>query len=802
MNFKLKHTGIHFLALIGFVILALAYFSPVLQGKKILQNDIVLYSGMAKQHKDFRAQKQSETYWTNAAFGGMPTYQLGAEYPHDYIRKLDSLLRFLPRPADYLFLYFLGFYVLLLVLKIDYKLAILGAIGFGFSTYLIIIIGVGHNAKAHAIAYMPLVLSGVLITYQRRYFFGFVLTALASGLELVANHFQMTYYLFMLIVILVLWKFYSFYKSKELPHFFKSSTLLLSAAVFAVALNATNFLATSQYASSSTRSQSELTVDANGKPKAPSSGLDKSYITQFSYGKLESLNLFVPRLFGGGNSEKLDDQSNTYEAFKALGATHFQALDQAEQAPMYWGDQPIVEAPAYIGAVLSFLFLLALFLYKGLHQKWLMIGIIFSLLLSYGKNFSLLTDFFINHVPFYNKFRSVSSIQVLLELCVPLMAVLGLKDFFNSNVSLSKKTQALKYASIGLCGLILSLWLFRNTLFDYVGLNDGMYQQYYGIAFVDALRMDREAIQTNDIFRSLFFILLTAGGLWFYLKQNISKQTVIISIGLLLLVDLVAVDRRYVNTDNFVSPLLVDHPFQPTQIDKEIMKDSTVFRVYDLSDNTTRTSYFHNSIMGYSAVKMRRYNELIDFHITKGNTEVLNMLNTKYIIYPDDKNGNQYTQNPEANGNAWFVSGVVNLKSADQEIRSLDSLNTKTTAVTSMPDVQSKDYEIDEHSSIALVNYQPNRLEYQSENSYEGFAVFSENYYNNGWSVTVDGNPVEHYNVNYVLRGISIPKGQHTIVFEFNPEIVKTGASIALLSSILLVLILVGGFIYIFKIQK
>lgn len=802
MNFKLKHTGIHFLALIGFVILALAYFSPVLQGKKILQNDIVLYSGMAKQHKDFRAQKQSETYWTNAAFGGMPTYQLGAEYPHDYIRKLDSLLRFLPRPADYLFLYFLGFYVLLLVLKIDYKLAILGAIGFGFSTYLIIIIGVGHNAKAHAIAYMPLVLSGVLITYQRRYFFGFVLTALASGLELVANHFQMTYYLFMLIVILVLWKFYSFYKSKELPHFFKSSTLLLSAAVFAVALNATNFLATSQYASSSTRSQSELTVDANGKPKAASSGLDKAYITQFSYGKLESLNLFVPRLFGGGNSEKLDDQSNTYEAFKALGATHFQALDQAEQAPMYWGDQPIVEAPAYIGAVLSFLFLLALFLYKGLHQKWLIIGIIFSLLLSYGKNFSLLTDFFINHVPFYNKFRSVSSIQVLLELCVPLMAVLGLKDFFNSNVSLSKKTQALKYASIGLCGLILSLWLFRNTLFDYVGLNDGMYQQYYGIAFVDALRMDREAIQTNDIFRSLFFILLTAGGLWFYLKQNISKQTVIISIGLLLLVDLVAVDRRYVNTDNFVSPLLVDHPFQPTQIDKEIMKDSTVFRVYDLSDNTTRTSYFHNSIMGYSAVKMRRYNELIDFHITKGNTEVLNMLNTKYIIYPDDKNGNQYTQNPEANGNAWFVSGVVNLKSADQEIRSLDSLNTKTTAVTSMPDVQSKDYEIDEHSSIALVNYQPNRLEYQSENSYEGFAVFSENYYNNGWSVTVDGNPVEHYNVNYVLRGISIPKGQHTIVFEFNPEIVKTGASIALLSSILLVLILVGGFIYIFKIQK
>ncbi|MGB4742801.1 MAG: hypothetical protein WBH49_04070, partial [Flavobacteriaceae bacterium] len=365
MNLSLKQIGIHFLVILGFALVAVLYFNPVLKGKKIYQSDIVQYTGMAKQHIDFRNAYDAESYWTNSAFGGMPTYQLGAKYPHNYIKKLDLALRFLPRPADYLFLYFLGFYILLLVLKIDYKIAILGALSFGFSTYLIIILGVGHNAKAHAIAYMPLVLSGIILTFQKRYYLGFIITALASGLELVTNHPQMTYYLGFLIIILGITYLVHAIKSKELPAFFKATAVLFIAAVFAFSMNATNLMATSEYAKESTRGKSELTINPDGSPKEQTTGLDKDYITQFSYGKLETFNLFIPRFMGGGNREDIGKDSETYKAFRALGATPIQALQESKQAPMYWGDQPIVEAPAYIGAVVIFLFVLALFLYQG-----------------------------------------------------------------------------------------------------------------------------------------------------------------------------------------------------------------------------------------------------------------------------------------------------------------------------------------------------------------------------------------------------------------------------------------------------
>jgi hypothetical protein len=435
MNLSLKQFGTHFLVIFGFILVSILYFNPVLKGQKILQSDIVQYTGMAKQQIDFRDTYNQESYWTNSAFGGMPTYQLGAKYPHNYIKQLDLALRFLPRPADYLFLYLLGFYILLLVLKIEYKIAVLGALAFGFSTYLIIILGVGHNAKAHAIAYMPLVVSGIILTFQKRYFFGFILTAVASGLELVTNHPQMTYYLGFLIIILGLSFLIQAVKTKELPAFFKASTTLLVAAVLAFGMNATSLMATSEYAKESTRGQSELTINSDGSTKAQTTGLDKAYITQYSYGKLETFNLLIPRFMGGGNREDLGKDSETYKAFRALGATPLQALQESKQAPMYWGDQPIVEAPAYIGAVVIFLFVLALFLYHGRFKWWLITGVLMSLLLSYGKNLAFLTDFFIDYIPLYNKFRAVSSIQVILELCIPILATLGLSQIFNKDIS-------------------------------------------------------------------------------------------------------------------------------------------------------------------------------------------------------------------------------------------------------------------------------------------------------------------------------------------------------------------------------
>ncbi|AOR29337.1 membrane protein [Formosa sp. Hel1_33_131] len=799
MNPSLKQFGTHFLVILGFVLVAVLYFNPVLKGKKIYQSDIVQYTGMAKQQIDFRKAYDAESYWTNSAFGGMPTYQLGAKYPHNYIKQLDLALRFLPRPADYLFLYLLGFYILLLVLKVDYKVAALGAFAFGFSTYLIIILGVGHNSKAHAIAYMPLVLSGIILTFQKRYYLGFILTAVASGLELATNHPQMTYYLGFLIIILGFSYLIQAIKIKELPSFFKASAILLVAAVLAFGMNATNLMATSEYAKESTRGQSELTINSDGSAKEQTTGLERAYITQFSYGILETFNLFIPRFMGGGNRENLGKDSETYKAYRALGATPLQALQESKQAPMYWGNQPIVEAPAYIGAVVIFLFVLALFLYQGRFKWWLIAGVLMSLFLSYGKNLSFLTDLFIDYVPLYNKFRAVSSIQVILELCIPLLAVLGLSQLFQKDVSSETKLYALKKSLGIVAGLTVLFLIFKNSLFDFVGMSDGQFKEYYGASFVEALRMDRSTIFTEDALRTLLLVLAVGGLIFAYLKQKIAQNTTIVILGVILIFDLVGVDLRYVNNDNFVSAIKVDRPYQASKIDKEILKDTTNFRVFDMSDNSTKASYFHNSIGGYHAAKLKRFKALQEFHIDKNNFEVLNMLNTKYIIYQNKEGEVLYFENEKANGNAWFVDAIETFETADEEILSFDKINTKTTATANTSELKSQRFAKDSTASIQLVNYKLNHLVYATQNLEDGFAVFSEAYYKNGWNVTIDGVEVEHYNVDYVLRGLEIPKGEHTVVFSFNPAVVATGSNISLGSTILLVLLILGQGLLIYR---
>ena len=799
MSANLKKFGTHILVILGFVFVSLLYFSPVLKGHKIYQSDIVQYTGMAKQHTDFREANSSESYWTNSAFGGMPTYQLGAKYPHNYIKKLDLALRFLPRPADYLFLYLIGFYILLLVLKIDYRMAAFGALAFGFSTYLIIILGVGHNAKAHAIAYMPLVLSGIILTFQKRYAIGFSVTAISSGLELVTNHPQMTYYLLILILILGISYLVQSIKSKEVSAFFKALAVLSLAAFLALGMNATNLLATSSYAKESTRSKSELTINFDGSVRDQSSGLDKAYITQFSYGILETFNLFIPRFMGGGNRENLGKDSETYKAYRALGATPLQSLKESKQAPMYWGDQPIVEAPAYIGAVVIFLFVFALFLYHGRFKWWLLVGILLSLLLSYGKNLSFLTDLFIDYVPLYNKFRAVSSIQVILELCIPLLATLGLSQVFNKEVSSKTKLDALKKASAILVGIAVVFLVFKNSFFDFVGATDGQFLDYYGASFVEAIRLDRSAIFSDDTLRTLLFTLAAGALIFAYLKQKISQNITITFLVLALVLDLVTVDRRYVNSDNFVTAIQVDIPYQSSSINQEILKDTTIYRVLDRSDNSTQTSYFHNAIGGYHAAKLRRFKELQEFHIDKNNFEVLNMLNTKYIIYKDNEDVLRYFENEEINGNAWFVDSVKAVQNADEEIMALAKLKSKLTAISRASKFDSKRYSNDSTAAIKLVDYKLNKLVYESNNTADGFAVFSEIYYKDGWNATIDGEAVEHINVNYVLRGLEIPKGTHEIVFEFSPIVVKKGSSIALISSILLLFLILGQVVLIYK---
>ncbi|WP_225035794.1 YfhO family protein [Winogradskyella sp. SM1960] len=809
MSFSIKRLLPHLLVLIGFVVLSLAYFSPVLQGKKINQSDIMHYIGMAEQQKEFAKTTGEETYWTNSAFGGMPTYQLGAKYPHNYIKQLDLSLRFLPRPADYLFLYFIGFYILLLSLKVDFKLAALGALAFGFSTYLIIILGVGHNSKAHAIAYMPLVLAGIVLTFRKKYILGFLLTTVALGLEIVANHFQMTYYLLLLVLVLGLAYLIDAYKKKVLPHFFKSVGLLSVAAILSVGLNATNIMATQEYVKESARGQSDLTINPDGSEKETTTGLSKEYITEYSYGILETFNLYIPKFMGGGNYEDVGKDSETYNAYINLGASPIEALDAARNAPMYWGDQPIVEAPAYVGAVIIFLFVLGLFLVKGRLKWWLVGGTVLSLLLSYGKNLGFLTDFFIDYVPLYSKFRAVSSIQVLLELCIPVLGVFALVRLFNDYQKDEEKLKALKYAVGITAGLAIIFLLFKSTLFDFEGLRDDQYIGAYGQPFMDAIIEDRKSLMTTDTLRTLILVLLSAGTIFLFLKKKLSENLVVVVFAVLILFDLVSVDKQYVNNDNFVSALKVDKPYQPNSADKEILNDKGHFRVLDMSNEGQRlpakAAYYHNSLMGYSAAKLGRSEELLDFHVYKNNMDVLNMLNTKYIIAEEQGQIFPYT-NTDANGNAWFVSNLKVVANANQEILALDSLNTKTTAVLEQS-VQTGNnlktaYPVDSTASIQLKEFKPNYLKYESNNRSEGLAVFSEIYYEQGWNAYIDGNLTPHFRVNYVLRALELPKGNHTIEFKFEPQVVEIGSKIALASSAVLGLLLLAGLFFEMKKRK
>ena len=802
MQFPFKKIIPHLFIVLGFIVVSLVYFNPVLQGKSIFQSDIMHYIGMSKQQNDFRAETGNETYWTNSAFGGMPTYQLGAKYPNSYIKKLDSILRFLPRPADYLFLYFIGFYILLLVLKVDFKLAAIGSLAFGFSTYLIIILGVGHNSKAHAIAFMPLVLSGILLVFRKRYLLGFLLTAVAMALEIGANHFQMTYYLMLLVIVLGVVYLIDAYKNKTLPHFLKSVGLLAVAVVLSIGLNATNILATTDYVKESTRGKSELTINPDGSPKLESLGLDKDYITEYSYGLLESFNLFIPRFMGGGSYEDVGKESASYDYFLQLGATPVQALQQTKQTPTYWGDQPIVEAPAYVGAVMLFLFVLALFLVKGRLKFWLVGGTLLSLLLSYGKNLPLLTDFFIDYVPLYNKFRAVSSIQVILELCIPVLAVLGLVQLFNNDEKQELKLKALKFATYIVGGFALLFLLFKGS-FDFVGMNDGYFIQNYGQDFIDTIKEDRKAIFGQDTLRTLILVLLSAVTLFMFLSKKLSDNVTVIVLAGLVLFDLVGVDRRYVNNDNFIASIKVNKPYQANAADLEILKDTTYFRVFDISTEGSRApakaAYYHNSLNGYHAAKLRRFNELYDFHISNNNINVLNMLNVKYIIADDDQ-GNVFPYfNEDANGNAWFVQELKKLGHANDEIKILDSLDTKSVAVTTSELLSDRVFAVDSSASIKLTEHRPNYLKYQSNNSNDGFVVFSEMFYENGWISSIDGVEVPHYKVDYALRGMEVPKGSHTIEFKFDPQVIKTGSRFALASSILLGLLIVGGLVYEFK---
>jgi hypothetical protein len=788
----------HAIVLLGFVFISLIYFYPVLQGKQILQSDITQYTGMAKEQNDFRAAEHVEPYWTNSAFGGMPTYQLGAKYPHDYVGMIDDLIRFLPRPADYLFLYFLSFYCLLLVLKVDPLKAFFGALAFGFSTYLIIILGVGHNAKAHAIGYMPLVIAGIIMAFQKKYIWGGLLTMFAVALEINANHFQMTYYLLIFILLLSIYFIYEAVKAKEYKPLLTSIGVLILAGIFALGANATNLLATAEYAKFSTRGKSELTLGPDGKKTETNSALSREYITEYSYGIAESFNLIAPRLFGGSNNEALGTDSAMYKFMMTQGVDESQAKDFVSGMPTYWGDQPIVAAPAYIGIVVFFLGVLGLFADKRKIKYVFLSGAIVALILSWGKNFALVTDFFIDNVPMYDKFRAVSSIQVILELCFPILAIMGLQSFFK--LEKEERIKALwQSAAVGF-GIIVGLFLLKSS-FSFSGSSDSYFRESYGQAFIDALKSDRMTLYSADLLRSGFFLFLASGALWLFVKGKFAQNTTIVMVGLVMIFDLVFVDKKYVDSEGFASKREVEVPFQETPADAMILQDKSHYRVFEVDGNlsSARASYFHKSIGGYSAVKPRRMQQLFDYQIANNNVEVLNMLNVKYVIQTDSAGASVPVVNPGANGNAWFVKKIKVLKTPDDVMKALKGLDTKNVAVFSSNKVGTEymnsrlKEDWNANGTIKLDVYNPNYLKYTAINGDMGLAVFSEIYYQNGWNAYIDGKLTDHFPVNYVLRALVVPAGTHTIEFKFEPQVVQTGSTITLISFIGMLLLLIGG---------
>ena len=804
MNPSIKKLIPHILVIIGFIIVSMAYFSPLLEGKKLNQSDIAQYKGMSKEQTDFRDATGEEPYWTNAAFGGMPTYQLGAQYPYSFNKMLDRTLRFLPRPADYMFLFFIGIYILLIILKVDWKLAIIASLAFGLSTNMLDILSAGHNAKAHAIAYMPLVLAGILLIFKGRHIWGFLLLAVSMSLEIMANHFQMTYYLLLLVVIIGIVYLIDAFKKKQLPHFFKCIGIMIIAVVIGIATNATSLLATKEYTAFSTRGESAITVNTDGSISEKQDGLSFDYITEYSYGILETLNLFIPRFMGGSSLESLPEDSKTVEEVIKLGASPQQANQFVQQVPMYWGDQTFVGAPAYIGATIIFLFVFALFMVKGRLKYWVVAGIVLSLFLSWGKNLEFLTRFFIDYVPMYDKFRAVSTTQVILRLCIPILAVFGLTQLFNSIVRKEEKLNALKWTSIILGGITLIILAFKNTLFNFESPYDTMFIEQMGVDFVKAIREDRATLLSEDTLRTLILIALVAVLIFGYIKEKINEKLVVAGLVILVLFDLVGVDKRYVNDDNFVSKYLIDQPFQPNSADQEILKDKGNYRVLDLSGsplNSARASFFHNSIGGYHGAKPKRMQDLFEFHVYEGNQAVLNMLNVKYNIIKNE--GNLFAQrNPYANGNAWFVDSIQETRTDNEVILYLSFLNTKEKALITpefTSNLKQHTFKKDSTATINLKSYQPNELIYESKSSQDAFAVFSEIYYENGWKAYIDEKEVDILRVNYTLRGLEIPSGTHEIVFRFEPKIIKTGSTIVLASSILLMLLILGGIFYEFK---
>ena len=793
--------AIHF-AIIGiFIAISFIYFTPAWQGKTLMQYDVVQAKAMQREIMEFKDQDGKGPLWTNAMFGGMPSYQIWVSYPKNIGTHIMGFFRAVfPNPIDTILFYFIGAYLLFNVMRVKPWIAALGAIAFTFSSYNFIYIEAGHASKAYAIAFFAPVIAGVFLTLRGRYLWGAALTALFLALEIRVNHIQMTYYLFIAMLILMGIELYHANKEKQLARFGKAIGSIAVACVLALAVNAGLLWTTYEYSQESIRGKSNLLSEA--KP-SQNEGVDREYAYQWSQGVMENLTFLIPNAYGGGSGPNLDENSAVAKVLVAQGVPQDQALGFAQQMPTYWGDKPFTSGPWYFGAIVIFLFVLGLFIVNNRLKWWLLSATLLSLFLSFGRHLPFISDLFFNYFPLYNKFRAVESTLVLASLFIPILAVLALNEIVNRRSEIPKLDKKVLYSAYIVGGISLLIALLPGILLDFRGSNhqtfiqqlsgqlgDSGFAQMIGNALIE----DRESMARADAWRSVIFILLATGLLWLWVKDKLKVNTAVIVLATLILIDMWVVNRRYLNKDNFVEESSIAAQFPEREVDQLIGRDPAQnYRVLDLSIptfNSASSSYYHNTIGGYHAAKLMRYQELIERQFNNAiNEDVLDMLNTKYLITANAE-GSQRIQNRSTTaGNAWFVNRVLFVDNAEQEMNAIDSFDPKEVAIVHSEFkslIDSSRVGTARNASIALVDYRPDHLVYEYSAPQDALAVFSEIYYDKGWKAFIDGQEIPYFRADYVLRAAQLPGGNHKLEFKFEPQSYYMGENISLVASILL----------------
>lgn len=802
----------HVYAIGIFLLISLAFSTPVLDGEELRQSDNMNWKAISEEARAYHEKTGIDPLWTNSLFGGMPTYQMYMKSDNytAYIQPIVTL--WLPKPMNFLMLAMLGFYFLLNVMGFKHWINVVGAIAFGISTNSIIFIATGHDTKTLSIAYFAFVMGGILLAYKGRRLLGAIITCISLCLVIINGHYQVLYYVFLTVMVLGIGHLVHAIKTKTVGNFVKTTLILVVAAVLSILPSTVSVWTTYEYTSYSTRGDhSELTplAGAQQSPAGGGKGLDKDYAFAWSQGIFETFTTLVPNLYGGSTTEDVGNASQTHKVVSDLTNNAQQADGMAANAPMYWGPQPFTEGPVYFGAAIIFLFILSLLVVKDWQKWWMVAAIIIGVVMAWGKHFSFINYLLFDYLPYYNKFRAPSTSLVIPQVLVPLLACWALNDVVTGKIEKELAIKQLKkavYIGGGLCVAILLAGMLGMLSFD-AGEADRarrMYSQSTGgnpqvlEQLMKATFADRGMLLRNDTLRALIIILATAFLVWRFLLGKLKPLVLALAVGGIIGLDLFLVGHRYLNKSNFETAADYSRFFAPSAIDQEIKKDpDPYYRVLNTTSqdgpfNDALTSFNHKSIGGYHAAKLQSYQDLIERQISKNNMAVFNMLNTKYFIFRDQQGQVGYERNPEALGNAWFVNSVHWAANADAEMLAMDNFNPRDTAVINKSfEAQLKGYNFgkDSASYVKLTKYGLNSLEYESANSKDGLAVFSEIYYPKGWNIYVDGKQGEIVKTDYVLRAAKIPAGNHKIEMRFEPSTFSTGNTITKWSSIVVILL-------------